>query len=156
MKATVRGIRLTACVAAAAWLALGVGCETPGGADSPATPAGAPPATPAGAGFDGRKAAAARAEPGATLSGATAERAAAADGRVAVVNAWCPVMPGVRAGSGGRGVLPELTRAWRGQTIGFCCGECPAQWDAMSDAEREAAMKDAMAGAERAGTERPW
>ena len=55
----------------------------------------------------------------------------------AAVNAACPIM-------GGRinpeRVKPELTRQYKGQTIAFCCGGCPEQWDKLSDAEKQAKL----------------
>lgn len=61
-----------------------------------------------------------------------------------VVNRVCPIM--------GAPVDPEnvpanLKRQWNGQTIGFCCAGCPEKWDALSDAEKETKLKDAMAKA---------
>lgn len=59
---------------------------------------------------------------------------AAADGRVAVVNAWCPIM--TDSPVPGRVARPELTRTYNGMRVGFCCDDCPAAWDASSDAEK--------------------
>jgi hypothetical protein len=50
------------------------------------------------------------------------------------VNTRCPIM-------GGK-VDPEdtpekLTRRFKGQTVGFCCGACPAKWDELSEKQKE-------------------
>lgn len=37
-------------------------------------------------------------------------------------------------------VTKALTRKYKGQTIAFCCGRCPGQWDKISDAERDAKL----------------
>jgi hypothetical protein len=58
----------------------------------------------------------------------------AADGQVAVVNAWCPIM--TEAPMPGRVARPELTRTYNGMRVGFCCDDCPAAWDASTDAEK--------------------
>lgn len=54
------------------------------------------------------------------------------------VNSVCPIM--------GATFDPErapenLTRMYKGRKIGFCCGGCPAQWDAMSESDKDAALK---------------
>jgi hypothetical protein len=70
---------------------------------------------------------------------ATGEAATkAASGKV--VNTRCPIMGGV--------VDPNkapasLTREFKDQKVGFCCGMCPAQWDKLSDDEKEAKLKTA-------------
>jgi hypothetical protein len=52
-------------------------------------------------------------------------------------NAVCPIMGGT--------VDPdktsaELTRQFRGQTVGFCCGGCPAPWDKLTDEQKAAKL----------------
>jgi len=56
------------------------------------------------------------------------------------VNARCPMM--------GNDIDPanvpaHLTRMHKGKKVGFCCGGCPAAWDALSDAEKEAKLTKA-------------
>lgn len=86
---------------------------------------------------------------------ATAERSAPADpgaAKVRVVNAYCPV-----AGthpvdeSGNKMTTADLTRRWRGQTVGFCCDGRPPFWDEMTDAEREEKLAAAMELERRGG-----
>jgi hypothetical protein len=37
--------------------------------------------------------------------------------------------------------VPEgLTREFKGQKVAFCCAGCPAAWDKLSDAEKEAKL----------------
>ena len=50
----------------------------------------------------------------------------------AIVNARCPIM-------GGKPVA-TLTRDYNGQTVGFCCGMCPGQWDRLTDAQKDAKL----------------
>ena len=50
----------------------------------------------------------------------------------AVVNARCPIM-------GGK-VADGLTRDYKGQKVGFCCGGCPSQWDKLTDAGKDAKL----------------
>jgi hypothetical protein len=63
---------------------------------------------------------------------------------VRVVNRWCPV-----AGEDPVGnemvADAELTRTFRGQTVGFCCPNCLPVWDKMNDEQRDAALKAAVA-----------
>jgi hypothetical protein len=59
--------------------------------------------------------------------------AGAGTGFVKVVNAFCPIMQ--RKAIEGE-VPTDLTRALDGETIGVCCDECAAAWDALTDAER--------------------
>ena len=53
------------------------------------------------------------------------------------VNDKCPIM--------GTAIVPanvteDLTREYKGQKVAFCCNMCPAQWDKLSDAEKEAKL----------------
>lgn len=61
---------------------------------------------------------------------------------VKVVNTRCPIAPDDEVGDGGL-VDAELTRVYKGQTVGFCCPNCPPLWDKMSDAKKDAALKNA-------------
>jgi hypothetical protein len=38
-------------------------------------------------------------------------------------------------------VPQSLTRDFNGQKVGFCCPGCPAQWDKLSGAEKDAKLK---------------
>ncbi len=59
---------------------------------------------------------------------------------VPIVNPTCPIM-----GTAMDKTAPEnMTRMYNGQRIGFCCGECLTKWDAMSDKEKDVALKNAM------------
>lgn len=83
----------------------------------------------------------ARSEPAAGGAGDApmgASVAAASDGKVAVANDFCPVMD-EHPVKGGR-ATPELTRRYKGHTLGFCCDDCPEQWDAMDAAEKDAQL----------------
>ena len=65
----------------------------------------------------------------------------------AFVNATCPMM-----GSpiDPEKVAPELVRMHKGRKVGFCCGGCPAAWDKLSEAQKEAKLQGA-AGAKMPG-----
>jgi hypothetical protein len=67
-------------------------------------------------------------------------KVAKAEKQVEIVNAKCPLM-GTAMGK----TAPEnMTRMYKGQRVGFCCGTCLKKWDAMNDADREATFKTAM------------
>ncbi|MFO0828105.1 MAG: hypothetical protein U0572_08140 [Phycisphaerales bacterium] len=42
-------------------------------------------------------------------------------------------------------VDPTVTREWKGQKVGFCCQGCIKKWDAMTDAQKDAAVTAAVA-----------
>ena len=53
------------------------------------------------------------------------------------VNIKCPIM--------GTPINPDkvaknLIREYKGQKVAFCCGGCPAKWDKLSDAEKDAKL----------------
>ncbi|MBL0869035.1 MAG: hypothetical protein IBJ18_00485 [Phycisphaerales bacterium] len=77
-------------------------------------------------------------------SGASSAKSAiprAADGSIVAVNAMCPAMPEHPV----KKKLDEsVVRVYKGKVVGFCCSDCPEQWDAMSDADREKALAAAM------------
>ena len=55
------------------------------------------------------------------------------------VNLVCPITGNLVA------VGKEVpTRNLGQKTVGFCCTNCPAQWDALSDADKKARLKTAM------------
>jgi uncharacterized ParB-like nuclease family protein len=55
----------------------------------------------------------------------------------APVNTKCPIM----GGKVDPAKTPaELTRQFQGQTVGFCCGGCPAAWDRLSDDQKAAKL----------------
>lgn len=60
------------------------------------------------------------------------------DGRVRVVNAFCPIMDEhpVARGKDPYLTLSENVREYRGRKIGFCCEDCPPQWDALTEAQK--------------------
>jgi len=50
-------------------------------------------------------------------------------------NTKCPIMGGAIDPA----KVPEsLTRVYKGQKVAFCCGMCPAKWDKLTDAEKDA------------------
>ncbi len=55
----------------------------------------------------------------------------------AYVNTKCPIM-----GSeiNPAKVTADLTRVYKGQKVAFCCGGCPAAWDKLTDAEKDAKL----------------
>jgi hypothetical protein len=57
--------------------------------------------------------------------------------RPAVINTRCPMM--------GNAIDPakvpaNLYREYQGKGVGFCCGGCPAQWDKLSDEQKQAKL----------------
>lgn len=58
-----------------------------------------------------------------------------------VVNTICPIEGGAVDPNN---VPDSLTREFKGHKVGFCCAGCPAKWDALSDAEKEAKLKAVM------------
>lgn len=59
-------------------------------------------------------------------------------GTITTENQYCVVM-------NDDPVDPALTREWNGHKVGFCCKGCLPKWDAMSDAEKQAALDKAVA-----------
>ena len=53
------------------------------------------------------------------------------------VNDRCPIMGGKIDPAN---VPDALTREFKGQKVGFCCGGCPAAWDKLSDAQKQAKL----------------
>jgi hypothetical protein len=56
------------------------------------------------------------------------------------VNARCPIL--------GEAINPDktpdaLTRMYKGQRVGFCCGGCPETWDKLTDADKDAKLAKA-------------
>jgi len=62
--------------------------------------------------------------------------------RPAVVNAMCPVMG---TAINPKNVPANLYRQYKGRGVGFCCPGCPVAWDKLTDAEKEAKLKAAVA-----------
>lgn len=56
-------------------------------------------------------------------------------------NARCPIMGSpIDAAK-----VPEnLTRQYKGMNVAFCCGGCPAAWDKLTDAEKDAKLEAVM------------
>ena len=80
---------------------------------------------------------------GATLLGEfvyTAKKAVGS-GKIAVVNAKCPITGGAL---GSDGVVEKLTRDFKGRKIGFCCDGCPEEWDRLTDADKDARLVTAL------------
>ena len=65
--------------------------------------------------------------------------AGAEGGAGALVNSTCPIMTAndVPADT-------KFTRTFDGMAVGFCCGGCPAKWDALSDEEKHAKLAAAV------------
>lgn len=42
-------------------------------------------------------------------------------------------------------VNPAIVREYKGQKVGFCCAGCLPRWDAMTEAQKDAALKTAIA-----------
>ena len=75
-----------------------------------------------------------------TLKPSAAAKPPAAAAMIAVVNTKCPISGGVVSPDG----VPEnLTRVYKGQKIGFCCDGCPAEWDKLTDANKDAELAKA-------------
>jgi hypothetical protein len=56
------------------------------------------------------------------------------------VNNRCPIMGSpINAGK----VTADLVRNHQGQKVAFCCAGCPAAWDRLGDADKEAKLKKA-------------
>jgi hypothetical protein len=58
-----------------------------------------------------------------------------------VVNVRCPIM-GTKIDPAD--VPEELTRQWKGKTVGFCCPGCPAKWDELTDEQKKEKLKAVM------------
>lgn len=70
-----------------------------------------------------------------------ADTAKAAPAAGKPVNLRCPIMGGAIDADH---IKPELTRQFKGMTIGFCCPICPPQWDKLTDAEKQAKLDAVM------------
>jgi len=64
----------------------------------------------------------------------------AATSKSAVVNARCPTTGEALSPEG---VSENLTRDHKGRKIGFCCHGCLAEWDRLTDAEKDARLAKA-------------
>ena len=53
------------------------------------------------------------------------------------LNSRCPIMGGELDPTK---VTPELIRPYKGGKVAFCCAGCPAAWDKLSDAEKQAKL----------------
>lgn len=63
------------------------------------------------------------------LSGCASETKTAAAGPA---NSKCPIS--------GKPVDATKTVSYKDKTVGFCCGNCPANWAKLSDAEKDAKL----------------
>jgi hypothetical protein len=66
------------------------------------------------------------------------EAASATAAPAGFANTKCPIM--------GSSINPSkvtegLTRVYKGKKIAFCCGGCPAQWDKLTDAQKDAKLQ---------------
>lgn len=59
-----------------------------------------------------------------------------------VINARCPIM-GTKIDP--NNVPANLTREFKGQEVGFCCGSCPPAWDKLSDQQKQEKLEKAVA-----------
>ncbi|MHC4715636.1 MAG: hypothetical protein ACYS5V_01585 [Planctomycetota bacterium] len=67
-------------------------------------------------------------------------RASLAPPKVGYLNARCPIMGSpIKPAK----VTPNLVRKYKGGKVAFCCAGCPAAWDRLTDAERQARLKAA-------------
>jgi hypothetical protein len=111
--------------------AIAGGCSNNKAHEAPApatTPAATPPAKPA----------AAPATSSARALAAAPATTAATNQPVKVINTMCPI------GGDEFGSEPHpasLSRQWKGKEIGFCCKNCVAKFDKMTDAQRDAVLK---------------
>jgi hypothetical protein len=63
---------------------------------------------------------------------ASEKKTTAADSATKSVNANCPMS--------GKPVSGANTVSYKGQTVGFCCGNCPNSWAKLSDSEKDAKL----------------
>lgn len=56
-------------------------------------------------------------------------------GATMIVNPNCPLS--------GKAVDASHTEMYNGQKVGFCCGNCQAKWEKMSDADKQAKFQAA-------------
>jgi hypothetical protein len=61
---------------------------------------------------------------------------------VQVVNSICPIMGNPIDKDR---VPADLAVDFHGQKVGFCCGGCPGQWNALTDAQKQEKLQAAMA-----------
>jgi len=54
------------------------------------------------------------------------------------VNTHCPIMDGPKLDLAS--VPASLTRTHKGKKVAFCCGGCPAAWDKLPEAEKDAKL----------------
>ena len=78
---------------------------------------------------------------GCCAPGANSDSTKAVEAVAKPVNTHCPIMGGKIDPDN---IKPELTRQFKGQTIGFCCGMCPAKWDKLSDEQKQAKLDAVM------------
>ena len=60
----------------------------------------------------------------------------------AFANVRCPIMPSSVIDPAK--VTAKLTRTHKGKKVAFCCAGCPAAWDKLSDAEKDAKLAKVM------------
>lgn len=59
-------------------------------------------------------------------------------GSITTVNGYCVVNPKDP-------VNPAIVREHKGQRVGFCCNGCTKKWDGMTDDQKDAAIRTAVA-----------
>lgn len=72
------------------------------------------------------------------LAAGTTTASAPASKPAGCVNTRCPIM---NKAIDPANVPEPLTRMYKGQKVGFCCGGCPARWDKLTDAEKDAKLE---------------
>jgi hypothetical protein len=60
---------------------------------------------------------------------------------IVYANTACPIMGSAIDPAK---VTEALTRTYKGQKIAFCCNGCPALWDKLDDAQKDAKLKAAL------------
>lgn len=66
----------------------------------------------------------------------------------AFVNVTCPIMG---SAIDPKNVAPELVRLHKGKKVAFCCGGCPVAWDKLSEAQKDAKLREAASGKKAGG-----
>lgn len=70
------------------------------------------------------------------LAGCATNKSGSGSGAMGIVNTKCPMAASNPAGS-------KVTREFKGEKVGFCCAGCAGKWDALSDADKAAALAKA-------------
>ena len=73
-------------------------------------------------------------------AGTTTTTSAPSSKPAGIVNSICPIL----GGKVDPNAPAELTRMYKGHKVGFCCGGCPAEWDKLTDAQKDAKLREMM------------